>query len=135
MHQHVRKRVLFCLFALFAVPLSMSVYGQTSYSVVFSNSASFVNKVEVPMVAALYRNDKDVNTTHTKDNSRWQISLKYDDPRWKAINDGTVYWYIKTSGGASSARAPMRRIWTMAPTIAPRVPLSGTACSIRMRLR
>ena len=99
MHQHVRKRVLFCLFALFAVPLSMSVYGQTSYSVVFSNSASFVNKVEVPMVAALYRNDKDVNTTHTKDNSRWQISLKYDDPRWKAINDGTVYWYIKTSGG------------------------------------
>lgn len=99
MHQHVRKRVLFCLFALFAVPLSMSVYGQTSYSVVFSNNASFVNKVEVPMVAALYRNDKDVNTTHTKDNSRWQISLKYDDPRWKAINDGTVYWYIKVSGG------------------------------------
>jgi len=98
MHQHVRKRVLFCLFALFAVPLSMSVYGQTSYSVVFSNSASFDNKVEVPMVAALYRN-KDVNTTHTKDNSRWQISLKYDDPRWKAIYDGTVYWYIKTSGG------------------------------------
>lgn len=99
MHQHVRKRVLFCLFALFAVPLSMSVYGQTSYSVVFSNSASFVNKVEVPMVAALYRNDKDAEIAHTKDNSRWQISLKYDDPRWKAINDGTVYWYIKVSGG------------------------------------
>ncbi|WP_223929392.1 starch-binding protein [Prevotella lacticifex] len=89
------------MFALFAVPLSMSVYGQTktSYSVVFSNSTDFKTKVEVPMVAALYRNDKDAKIAHTKDNSRWQISLKYDDPRWKAINDGTVYWYIKTSGG------------------------------------
>ncbi|GJG34899.1 hypothetical protein PRLR5107_06160 [Prevotella lacticifex] len=79
----------------------MSVYGQTktSYSVVFSNSTDFKTKVEVPMVAALYRNDKDAKIAHTKDNSRWQISLKYDDPRWKAINDGTVYWYIKTSGG------------------------------------
>ena len=101
MHQHVRKRVLFCLFALFAVPLSMSVYGQTktSYSVVFSNSTDFKTKVEVPMVAALYRNDKDAKIAHTKDNSRWQISLKYDDPRWKDIPDGTVYWYIKTNGG------------------------------------
>lgn len=51
------------------------------------------------MVAALYRNDKEVGTTHTKDNSRWQISLKYDDPRWKKIPDGIVYWYIKSSGG------------------------------------
>ena len=57
------------------------------------------------MVAALYR-DKDMNgrdlpadKVHTQDNSRWQISLKYDDPRWKDISDGTVYWYIKTSGG------------------------------------
>lgn len=85
--------------ALFAAPLSMDVYGQTTYSVVFSNSSDFAKKVEVPMVAALYRNDKAENLRHTKDNNRWQISLKYDDPRWKDIADGTVYWYIKSSGG------------------------------------
>ncbi len=57
------------------------------------------------MVAALYRNkdmydhDLPADKVHTKDNSRWQISLKYDDPRWKTIDDGTVYWYIKESGG------------------------------------
>ncbi len=106
-HQHARVRALLLLFALFAVPLSMSVYGQTetSYSVVFSNTEDFKTKVEVPMVAALYRNkdmydhDLPADKVHTKDNSRWQISLKYDDPRWKGIDDGTVYWYIKTSGG------------------------------------
>ena len=38
-------------------------------------------------------------TPHQKDNSRWQISLKYDDPRWEGIADGTVYWYIKSSDG------------------------------------
>lgn len=94
-------RVLLFFLALFAVPLSMSIYGQTetSYSVVFSNTEDFKTKAEVPMVAALYRNDKDEKTTHTKDNSRWQISLKYDDPRWEAIKDGTVYWYIKSSDG------------------------------------
>lgn len=103
-HQHARVRALLLLFALFAVPLSMSVYGQTqtenTYSVVFSNSKDFktTKVVEVPMVAALYRDDKGENTHH-KDYSRWQISLKYDDPRWKGIDDGTVYWYIKTSGG------------------------------------
>lgn len=101
-HQHARVRALLLLFALFAVPLSMSVYGETepSYSVVFSNSTSFEKgkTVEVPMVAALFRDDKDVNTHH-KDYSRWQISLKYDDPRWEKISDGPVYWYIKTSGG------------------------------------
>ncbi len=103
-HQHARVRALLLLFALFAVPLSMSVYGETqtepSYWVVFSNSTSFEkgDTVEVPMVAALFRDDKGVNTHH-KDNSRWQISLKYDDPRWKKIPKGTVYWYIKTSGG------------------------------------
>jgi len=99
-HQHARVRALLLLFALFAVPLSMSVYGQTetSYSVVFSNSKNFKPKVEVPMVAALYRDDKGENTHH-KDNSRWQISLKYDDPRWKGINEGTVYWYIKSPDG------------------------------------
>lgn len=85
--------------ALFAAPLSMEVYGQTTYSVVFSNSSDFAKKVEVPMVAALYRDDKAENLRHTKDNNRWQISLKYDDPRWKDIADGTVYWYIKSSGG------------------------------------
>lgn len=85
--------------ALFAAPLSMEVYGQTTYSVVFSNSSSFDKKVEVLMVAALYRNDKAEDLRHTKDNNRWQISLKYDDPRWKDIADGKVYWYIKSSGG------------------------------------
>jgi hypothetical protein len=134
MHQHVRKRVLFCLFALFAVPLSMSVYGQTetSYSVVFSNSTDFKTKVEVPMVAALYRNDKDAKIAHTKDNSRWQISLKYDDPRWKDIPDGTVYWYIKSSGGVSSVRTPKRRIWTMAPTTVLSLLPFTAACSIKV---
>ena len=93
-------RVLLFFLALFAVPLSLSVYGQTEtpYKVVFSNTEDFKTKVEVPMVAALYRDDKGENTHH-KDYSRWQISLKYDDPRWKGIDDGTVYWYIKTSGG------------------------------------
>ena len=85
--------------ALFAASLSMEVYGQTTYSVVFSNSSDFAKKVEVPMVAALYRDDKAEDLRHTKDNNRWQISLKYDDPRWKDITDGTVYWYIKSSGG------------------------------------
>lgn len=85
--------------ALFAAPLSMEVYGQTTYSVVFSNSSSFDKKVEVLMVAALYRNDKGEDLRHTKDNNRWQISLKYDDPRWKDIADGKVYWYIKSSEG------------------------------------
>lgn len=104
-HQHARVRALLLLFALFAVPLSMSVYGQTQtetpYSVVFSNNTSFEKDktVEVPMVAALYRNDKDASIAHTKDNSRWQISLKYDDPRWEGINEGTVYWYIKSPDG------------------------------------
>lgn len=85
--------------ALFAAPLSIEVYGQTTYSVVFSNSSSFDKKVEVLMVAALYRNDKAEDLRHTKDNNRWQISLKYDDPRWKDIADGKVYWYIKSSEG------------------------------------
>lgn len=101
-HQHARVRALLLLFALFAVPLSMSVYGQTqtetTYKVVFSNTEDFKTKVEVPMVAALYRDDKGENTHH-KDYSRWQISLKYDDPRWKDIPDGTVYWYIKNPDG------------------------------------
>lgn len=96
-------RVLLFFLALFAVPLSLRVYGQTetTYSVVFSNSTSFDKTVEVPMVAALYRggDDGDKNHPHEKDNSRWQISLKYDDPRWEGIADGTVYWYIKSSDG------------------------------------
>lgn len=96
-------RVLLFFLALFAVPLSLSVYGQTEtpYKVVFSNNTSFDNKVEVPMVAALYRGGDDGDETHPhqKDNSRWQISLKYDDPRWEGIADGTVYWYIKSSDG------------------------------------
>lgn len=80
---HARIRAICMASALFAAPLSMKVYGQTTYSVVFSNSAKFEKKVEVPMVAALYRDDKTDGTKHTKDNNRWQISLKYDDPRGK----------------------------------------------------
>jgi len=119
--------------ALFAAPLSMSVYGQTTYSVVFSNSKDFTTKVEVPMVAALYRDDKEVGVRHTKDNNRWQISLKYDDPRWKDIPDGTVYWYIKSSGGgALLVLILMGRIWMKARTTAIALPLSMAVCSIRM---
>lgn len=99
LHLHAHFRAICMAMALFAAPLSMSVFGQTTYSVVFSNSSSFDKKVEVPMVAALYREDKAEGVKHTKDYNRWQISLKYDDPRWKDIADGTVYWYIKSSGG------------------------------------
>ena len=98
-HMLTRVRALCILLALSAAPLSMSVFGQTTYSVVFSNSNSFDKKVVVPMVAALYREDKAEGVKHTKDNNLWQISLKYDDPRWKDIKDGTVYWYIKSSDG------------------------------------
>ena len=99
LHLHAHFRAICMAMALFAAPLSMSVYGQTTYSVVFSNSSTFDKgkTVEVPMVAALYR-DKAANP-HTKDNNLWQISLKYDDPRWKDITEGTVYWYIKSSDG------------------------------------
>lgn len=103
LHLRTRFRTICMATALFAAPLSMNVYGQqtTYYSVVFSNSSTFDKKdtVEVPMVAALYRDDKGEGVKHTKDNNLWQISLKYDDPRWKDIADGTVYWYIKSSGG------------------------------------
>lgn len=99
LHFHAHIRAICMAMALFAAPLSMEVYGQTTYSVVFSNSSSFDKKVEVSMVAALYRNDKAEDLRHTKDNNRWQISLKYDDPRWKDIADGKVYWYIKSSEG------------------------------------
>ena len=99
LHFHAHIRAICMAMALFAAPLSMEVYGQTTYSVVFSNSSSFDKKVEVLMVAALYRNDKAEDLRHTKDNNRWQISLKYDDPRWKDIADGTVCWYIKSSEG------------------------------------
>ncbi|MCI6117791.1 MAG: starch-binding protein [Prevotella sp.] len=104
MHLRAPIRALFALLAFSAVSLSVDAQEPT-YSVVFSNSTSFDKKVEVSMVAALYRDkDKDGNVLsadikHTKDNSRWQISLKYDDPRWKGIDDGTVYWYIKSPDG------------------------------------
>jgi len=99
LHLRAPIRALYALLAFSAVSLSVDAE-EPPYKVVFSNSKDFktTKVVEVPMVAALYRNDKG-NQTHQKDNSRWQISLKYDDPRWKDINDGTVYWYIKTSGG------------------------------------
>lgn len=97
LHLHAHFRAICMAMALFAAPLSMSVYGQTTYSVVFSNHENFDSKVVVSMVAALYR-DKAANP-HTKDNNLWQISLKYDDPRWKDIADGTVYWYILSSEG------------------------------------
>lgn len=57
LHLHARIRAICMAMALFAAPLSMSVYGQTTYSVVFSNSPTFDEgkTVEVPMAAALYR--------------------------------------------------------------------------------
>lgn len=99
LHLRAPIRALFALLAFSAVSLSVDAE-EPPYYVVFSNSKDFktTKVVEVPMVAALYRDDKGDNT-HTKDNSRWQISLKYDDPRWKDIPDGTVYWYIKSSNG------------------------------------
>lgn len=99
LHLRAPIRALFALLAFSAVSLSAQAQAQEPpYSVVFSNSPSFDKTVEVPMVAALYRDDKGDNT-HTKDYSRWQISLKYNDPRWKGIDDGTVYWYIKSPDG------------------------------------
>ena len=99
LHLRAPIRALFALLAFSAVSLSVEAQAQeTSCYVVFSNTKDFQTKVEVPMVAALYRDDKDGNT-HTKDNSRWQVSLKYDDPRWEGIDDGTVYWYIKSPNG------------------------------------
>lgn len=97
LHLHAHFRAICMAMVLFAAPLSMSVYGETTYSVVFSNSSTFEKTVEVQMAAALYRDG--ASNAHTKDYNRWQISLKYDDPRWKDIADGTVYWYIKSSGG------------------------------------
>ena len=104
LHLRAPIRALFALLAFSAVSLSVDAQEPT-YSVVFSNSTSFDKKVEVSMVAALYRdkdkdgNDLSADIKHTKDNSRWQISLKYDDPRWKDIPNGTVYWYIKSPDG------------------------------------
>lgn len=99
LHLRAPIRALFALLAFSAVSLSVEAQAQeTKYSVVFSNSTDFKTKVEIPMVAALYRDDKGDNT-HTKDYSRWQISLKYDDPRWEGIKEGTVYWYIKSPDG------------------------------------
>lgn len=99
LHLRAPIRAFFALLAFSAVSLSVEAQAQeTSCYVVFSNSTGFKTKVEIPMVAALYRDDKGGNT-HTKDYSRWQISLKYDDPRWEGIKDGDVYWYIKDRDG------------------------------------
>ena len=100
LHLRAPIRAFFALLAFSAVSLSVEAQAQeTKYSVVFSNSTDFKTKVEIPMVAALYRDDKGDNT-HKKDDSRWQISLKYDDPRLKDFSDGsTVYWYIKDRDG------------------------------------
>ena len=105
LHLRAPIRALFALLAFSAVSLSVEAQETTSYSVVFSHTIDFKTKVDVSMVAALYRNN-DMNgqylpadKVHTQDNSRWQISLKYDDPRWKDIPDGTVYWYIKSPDG------------------------------------
>ena len=104
LHLRAPIRALFALLAFSAVSLSVDAE-EPPYWVVFSNTQDFKSKVEVPMVAALYR-DKDMNgnnlsadKVHTKDNSRWQISLKYDDPRWEDIDEGSVYWYIKDRDG------------------------------------
>lgn len=104
LHLRAPIRAFFALLAFSAVSLSVDAE-EPPYWVVFSNTKDFQTKVEVPMVAALYR-DKDMNgnnlsadKVHTKDNSRWQISLKYDDPRWEDIDEGPVYWYIKDRDG------------------------------------
>ena len=132
LHLRAPIRVLFALLAFSAVSLSTQAQ-ETKYSVVFSNSTDFKTKVEVPMVAALYRNDKEAGIAHTQDNSRWQISLKYDDPRWKDISNGTVYWYIKSSDGKKSGRPNLsRRIWITAMTTAVVLPLFMAVCIIRM---
>lgn len=100
LHLRAPIRALFALLAFSAVSLSVEAQAQeTSCYVVFSNSKDFKTKVEIPMVAALYRDDKG-GDTHKKDYNRWQISLKYDDPRLKDFSDGsTVYWYIKDRDG------------------------------------
>lgn len=97
LHLRASIRAFFALLAFSAVSLSVEAQ-EPPYWVVFSNTQDFKSKVEVPMVAALYCDDKGGNT-HTKDYSRWQISLKYDDPRWEGIKDGNVYWYIKSPDG------------------------------------
>lgn len=97
LHLRAPIRAFFALLAFSAVSLSVDAE-ESPYWVVFSNTQDFKSKVEVPMVAALYRDGKGDNT-HTKDYSRWQISLKYDDPRWEGIKDGDVYWYIKSPDG------------------------------------
>lgn len=99
LHLRAPIRALFALLAFSAVSLSVEAQAQeTSCYVVFSNSKDFKTKVEIPMVAALYRDDKG-GDTHKKDYNRWQISLKYDDPRWEGIQEDTVYWYIKSPDG------------------------------------
>jgi hypothetical protein len=100
LHLRAPIRALYALLAFSAVSLSVDAE-EPPYKVVFSNSKDFktTKVVEVPMVAALYREDKAEGVKHTKDYNRWQISLKYDDPRWKDISDGTVYWYIKSPDG------------------------------------
>lgn len=99
LHLRAPIRALFALLAFSAVSLSVETQAQeTSCYVVFSNSKDFKTKVEIPMVAALFRDDQGGNT-HTKDYNRWQISLKYDDPRWEDIDEGPVYWYIKDRDG------------------------------------
>ena len=97
LHLRAPIRALFALLAFSAVSLSVEAQ-ETSCYVVFSNSKDFKTKVEIPMVAALFRDDQGGNT-HTKDYNRWQISLKYDDPRWEDIDEGPVYWYIKDRDG------------------------------------
>lgn len=104
LHLRAPIRAFFALLAFSAVSLSVDAE-EPPYWVVFSNTKDFQTKVEVPMVAALYRdkymngNNLSADKVHTKDNSRWQISLKYDDPRWEDIDEGPVYWYIKDRDG------------------------------------
>lgn len=98
-------RIALLLLLVLGGVCKLSADNNNSYTLVVSDNASFKNvgtnnhTVEIPMIAALYRNDKAVGTAHTKDNSRWQVSLKYDDPRWSSLKDGTVYWYIKSNDG------------------------------------
>lgn len=88
---------LILLFALLGVQQASADSELRSCTLVLSNTTDFSSKVEIPMIPALFRNDAGTST-HQKDYYRWQISLKYDDPRWSSISDGTFYWYIVADG-------------------------------------
>jgi len=69
-----------------------------SASVVISTTKDFAEKVELPMLAALYRSDAD-DLTHTADDYRFQLGVKKDFIEEKVGKATTYYWYIKDNNG------------------------------------